>query len=205
MAEDVAVALGRTGPGLQGGAEPLVLVGGVVGDQVDDHPDADLVQVGDERVELRQRAVLRGQGEVVGDVVSGVDLGRGVEGREPHGVDAERGQVVDVLADALDVADPVTVGVGEGTGIDLVDNSVAPPGIGVCARREALRAGAGRGHGRILVGPQRCGEVREKEEGGEQRHAEKDAPKSRRESQTSSAGRRGAAAPQRACGERTLQ
>jgi len=38
--------------------------------------------------------------------------------------------VVDVLADALDVADPVTVGVGEGTGIDLVDNSVAPPGIG---------------------------------------------------------------------------
>ena len=34
-----------------------------------------------------------------------------------------------MLADALDVADPVTVSVGEGTGIDLVDNSVAPPGI----------------------------------------------------------------------------
>ena len=182
VAEDVAVALGGARACGQGGAEPFVLVGGVVGHQVDDHADAGFVEIGDEGVEVFQGSVLEGQIEVVGDVVAGVDLGRGVERRKPHGIDTERGQVVDVPADALDVADPVAVGVGEGAGIDLVDDGVAPPGIGVCARREALGAVVGRGHGRVLVGPQRCGEVREKEEGEEQRRAEKDAPMSRRES-----------------------
>ena len=108
-----------------------MLVGGVVGDHVDDHADAGLVEVGDEGIEVLRGPVLGCQVEVVGDVVAGVDLGRGVERREPHGVDAERGQVIDVLPDPPDVADPVAVGVGEGTRVDLVDDRVAPPGIDV--------------------------------------------------------------------------
>ena len=116
VAEDVAVPLGGTGTRGQGGPEPLVLVGGVVGDQVDDYADADGVKVGDEGIKVLQGAVLGSQVEVVGHIVAGVNLGRGVEGREPHGVDTERDQVVDVLPDPLDIADAVTVGVGEGAG-----------------------------------------------------------------------------------------
>ena len=146
VAEDVAVALGRPRPRLQGGAEPGVLVGGVVGDQVDDDADACLVEVGDEGVEVLQGTVLGGQVEVVGDVVAGIHLGRGVEGREPHGVHTECHQVVDVLPDPLDIADPVAVGVGEGAGVDLVDDGITPPGVDVGAWQEALRASTGRGH-----------------------------------------------------------
>ena len=90
VAEDVAVPLGGTGTRGQGGPEPLVLVGGVVGDQVDDYADADGVKVGDESIKVLQGAVLGSQVEVVGNIVAGIDLGRGVEGREPYGVDTER-------------------------------------------------------------------------------------------------------------------
>jgi len=106
----------------------------VVRNQVDDDADAGLVEVGDEGVKVLQGTVLGGQVEVARDVVAGVDLGRGVEGREPHGVHAERHQVVDVLPDPLDIADAVTVGVGEGAGVNLVDDGITPPGVGVGAR-----------------------------------------------------------------------
>ena len=150
VAEDVAVTLGRPRARLQGGTEPLVLVGGVVGDQVDDDADAGLVEVGDEGVEVLQGAVLGGQIEVIRDVVAGIHLGRGVEGREPHGVHAEGHQMVHVLPDPLDIADPVAVGVGEGAGVDLIDDGITPPGVDVGAWQEALRAGTGRGHERVL-------------------------------------------------------
>ena len=91
MAEDVAVTLWGARTRRQSGLEPFVPVGGVVGDQIYDHPDAGLVEIGDESVKILQGPVLRGQVEVVGDIVAGVYLGRGVEGREPHGVDSKRG------------------------------------------------------------------------------------------------------------------
>ena len=122
----------------------------MVGDQVDDDADACLVEVGDEGVEVLQGAVLGGQIEVVRDVVAGVDLGRGVEGREPHGVHTEGHQVVDMLPDPLDITDPVAVGVGEGARVDLVDDGITPPGVDVGTWQEALRAGAGRGHEQVL-------------------------------------------------------
>ena len=46
---------------------------------------------------------------------------------EPDAVDAEPLQIVEPLDDAAQVADPVAVRVHVGTGIDLVQDAVAPP------------------------------------------------------------------------------
>ena len=61
----------------------------VVGHDVDDHPQAEGVGVGDQAVEVGERAEARVDVAVVGDVVAGVGLRRRVERVQPDGVDAE--------------------------------------------------------------------------------------------------------------------
>ncbi len=82
---------------------------------------------GDEVVDIGERAVLRVDGLVVGDVVAEVDLRRGIHGRDPDGVDAEGLQVVEALGDAVEIADAVAVGVLKAAWVDLVDDGVLPP------------------------------------------------------------------------------
>src|SRR5690606_6530329 len=64
---------------------------------------------------------------VVGDVVAAVGQRRRVPGVDPDGVDAEPGEVVELAAQAGDVAGAVTVPVGEAADVHLVDDGVAPP------------------------------------------------------------------------------
>ncbi len=130
-------ALGAVGPHVPvpmgGGArrtgvdEPGVLVAGVVGHDVHEHPDAALPRRRDEAVEVVERAELRGDGAEVRDVVAPVRIGRDGDRREPDAVDAEPLQVVEVLDDAGDVAHAVGVAVGEGPRVDLVQDGRLPP------------------------------------------------------------------------------
>ncbi len=112
--------------------EPLVLVGGVVDDQVHHQLHAALVQARDQVVEVGQTAEQRVDVLVVGDVIAVVVLWGTVGRGQPHDVDAEGREVVEVVDDATDVAHPVAVGVGERPGIDLVDDSPLPPIGGAC-------------------------------------------------------------------------
>ena len=116
------VVAGRTG--LQ---EPRVLVAGVVGHPVDDDPEAAVVGLGDQAVEVGEGAEQRVDVAVVGHVVAEIGHGRGVERRQPQGVDAQPGQVVEVAADPVEVADPVAGGVAERPRVDLVDDGGLPP------------------------------------------------------------------------------
>ncbi len=127
VAPDVPVVFG-VGAGAGGFDEPLVLVGGVVEDHVEDDADFALAGFGDEVVEVGEGSVLGIDGFVVGDVVAEVDLRRGVHGGDPDGVDAEGLEVVEALGDAVEVADAVSVGVLKAAGVDLVDYGVLPPG-----------------------------------------------------------------------------
>ena len=85
------------------------------------------VQRGAELVELLERPDPRVDVAVVVDVVAAVGQRRGVEGAQPHGVDAELAQVVDLARDAAQVADAVAVRVGEAARVDLVDDRLPPP------------------------------------------------------------------------------
>ena len=106
-----------------------MLVGGVVGHEVDDHPQVELVRAGDQRVGVGEVAEERVDVAVVGDVVAVVVLRRGVERRDPERVHAEVAEVGQPRRDAGEVADAVAVRVGEGTDVDLVDDGVAPPAL----------------------------------------------------------------------------
>lgn len=96
--------------------EPRVLVARVVHHEVHHDPDAPLVRLGQQQVELVERAEQRIDVLVVGDVVAVVVLRRGVDRREPDHVDSEIGEVAEPRADAAEVADAVAVRVGERAG-----------------------------------------------------------------------------------------
>ena len=123
-----------------------MLVGGVVGHQVDDDLEPEVVGGGEQRVGVVEGAEERVDVAVVGDVVAVVVLRRGVERRDPHGVDAEVAQVGQPAGDAGQVADAgaatARAGRGEAADVDLVDDGVAPPLGGVTGSgcsREVLR------------------------------------------------------------------
>jgi hypothetical protein len=74
-----------------------MLVGGVVGHQVEDQLQAARVCVGEQGVEIGQRAKERVMLHVVGYVVAKVVHGRRVDGREPDRVDVQAFDIVQPL------------------------------------------------------------------------------------------------------------
>ena len=123
---DVEVAVGTLGV-LAAGLEPRVRVTRVVHDEVDDHPDVALVALVEELVEVLDGPALGEDVGVVGDVVATVAQRRGEERRHPQAVDAEPLQVVELLDQALEVADAVAVGVPERADHHLVEDGRLEP------------------------------------------------------------------------------
>ena len=107
--------------------EPGVLVRGVAQHLVDDDPDAALMRVLDEPVEVVERAEDRVDLPVLADVVAEVLHRRLEERGDPDRIDAEAGDVVEPCDDAWQVADAIAIAVGEAARIDLVDHGAAPP------------------------------------------------------------------------------
>ena len=89
----------------------------------------DTLFVGDTEQFLRilQRAVARRHRLVVTDIVTGIGKGRIVKRIQPQGVAAQTFDIVQLLDNALQVTDAVTVGVIKGLGIDLIENRVFQP------------------------------------------------------------------------------
>ena len=112
--------------------EPLVRIGRVVHDQVDDDPDSPIVCRVEQRDEILDRAELRQHLAVIGDVIPAVPKRRIVERRQPEAVDAQPGQVVELVDQAAQVAGAVAVGVGEGPDQYLVeDRTLVPLPVGI--------------------------------------------------------------------------
>jgi len=104
-----------------------VLIAGVVDDQLDH--DLHVAGVGfvEELLEVGDGAVGGIDVGVVGDVVAVVAEWRGEEGENPEAGDAKILEVVELGDEALEVADAVGVGVGEGADVQLVDDRVFVP------------------------------------------------------------------------------
>ena len=107
-APEVVVAVGVVFR-LLGGDEPLVLVGGVVGDEVDDEAHVTLLDAGEHGVEVGHGAEVFHDDAVVADVVAVVSVGGGEVGGQPDDIDPEVLEVVEVLRDAFKIADAVAV------------------------------------------------------------------------------------------------
>ena len=93
VAPDVPVALGIVARRLRLD-EPRMLVGRVIDHEVQNDPDAVLLAQLLQPVEVRQRAILRVDVFVVGDVISEVNLRRREARRNPDRIHPERVQII---------------------------------------------------------------------------------------------------------------
>jgi len=125
---DVPVGL-RIAAVLAALAEPGVLDRGMAQHLVDHHLQAQAMGLGQQAVEVIQVAEQRVDVAVVGDVVAEVGHGGLEERRDPDCVHAQRGDVVQALDDARQVAYSITVGIEVAARVDLVDDGSAPPWI----------------------------------------------------------------------------
>src|SRR5471032_2537694 len=104
-----------------------MLVGGMIGDKIEQHLQAQFVRMCHEPVEVAERPEHWRDGAIVGDVVAEVGHGRWVDRRDPYGVYAKRAEVVQTRRDARKIANAVTVFDLERSRIDLVNHASLPP------------------------------------------------------------------------------
>ena len=126
------------GLGPPGALEPVVLVAGVIDDDLGDHPQAAAVRLGHESLEVPHRPVLGVDVGVVTDVVAAIAQGGGVERQQPDRGGSQILDVIQVGSQATEVPDAVAVGVGERTHMHLVDDRGAVP-IGFVGHADSLR------------------------------------------------------------------
>jgi hypothetical protein len=112
----------------------------VVQDEIEEDLEATTMGVGDEPVEVLDGPEQWVDCGMVGDVVAEVSARGGVDGREPDRIDAEGLDVVEMGDDAGQVADAITVAVGEAPGVDLVDDPALPPVVEARVRARYRRA-----------------------------------------------------------------
>src|SRR5690606_2448965 len=107
--------------------EPGVLVGGVVDDQFGDHPQPALVSLGNEALGIGHVAVVRMHAAILGNVIAIVAPRRGVERQQPDRVDAQGGDIVELLDQAGKITDAIVVGIEEGFHVNLIDHRILVP------------------------------------------------------------------------------
>ena len=107
--------------------EPGMHVGRVRQHLVDHDLQAQRVGARHQLVEIGQSAEQRIDVAIVGYVVAEILHRRREKRRDPHNVDAQAGDVVELGCDAGQVADAVAIAVQKAAWIDLIDDGAAPP------------------------------------------------------------------------------
>jgi len=106
-----------------------VLVGSVVDDEIENNADVALFGFPDQVIEIGESTVQGIDGFIIGNVVAEINLGRRETRSDPDGVDAEIVEVIEFGSDSVQIADAVTVAVGETSRINFVKNRVLPPSV----------------------------------------------------------------------------
>ena len=95
--------------------------------QIKDDGNAPLLAFGDELFHVLHGAEHRVNGAVVRNIVAVVHLGGGADRGQPDAVNAQLLQVGKLLQDAPQVTGAISVGIGEGSYKDLIENiGIAP-------------------------------------------------------------------------------
>jgi hypothetical protein len=95
---------------------------------VDHHFQAEPMRLGQQAIEIGQRAEQRIDVTVVGNVVAEISHRRLEEWRDPDRIHTEARHIVEPLDDARQIAHAIAVRVEKAARIDLVDDGTAPPG-----------------------------------------------------------------------------
>ena len=102
-------------------------VRGVLRHQIQDHADAARSGAGHKSQEVVEGAVSRIDLQVIGDVIAVVAVGRGMEGQQPDAGHAQPGEVVQLVRQPREIADPVAVAVAKAFHVHAIDDRVLPP------------------------------------------------------------------------------
>ena len=122
--------------------EPRVLIRGVIDDEFGDDAQLAAMRLADEGLEVRHPPERRVDVLVIGDVVAVVAQWRGVERQQPQGSDPEILQIIELAAQALEIADPVVIGIKERLHMQLIDDRIAvPQRVQILGMREYAAAG----------------------------------------------------------------
>ena len=129
------IAIGpRVACAFAGLQEPWIIHGGVSRHQVEQHVHAELVGAVEHPAQVFVGAVSFGGGVVVAHVVARVVERRIEAGVDPDRVAAKVLDVVELVDDALEIADAVAVRIVERLRIDFVENRIAEPGCHLSSR-----------------------------------------------------------------------
>src|SRR5690242_1223069 len=99
-----------------------MLVGGMVDDKVNNHPDAAHAGLAGELDEVTQRTEPGIHAVVIGDIVAIVAIGGGVERKEPDTADTDAREIVESSGQAREISDTVAVAVQVAFDVDRIDN-----------------------------------------------------------------------------------
>ena len=105
-----------------------MLIRGMRKHHVDDNPKPKGMRPGNQGVEISKRTEQRIDIRIVGNVIAIVLHRRDEEGRQPDGVDAERGDVIEPRGYTGEITNPIAARVQKTARIDLVNHRTLPPG-----------------------------------------------------------------------------
>ena len=108
--------------------EPWMLVGAMVGHEVEQNLEPAPMGLHQQVVEVSQRTEAWIDVAIVGNVIAEINHRRRVNRRDPDGSDAKADEIIEPLRYSLEVADAVVVSVLKRARIDLIDRTTLPPG-----------------------------------------------------------------------------
>ena len=117
---DIVIAVGIIFP-LAALDKPGVLVRSVIDHQIEQHLHSQLMRPVQHFFELFKRPVIGMDILVVGDVIAVIRVGRGIDRAEPDAVHAQAFNIFQLVIDAVQIADPVSVTVAEAADPDLIE------------------------------------------------------------------------------------
>src|SRR5258708_1154888 len=98
--------------------KPGMLVAAVRIDLVDDYLQPELMRPSNERIQVCERAEYRIDSAIIGYVIAKVAHRRGEEGRQPHRIAIERGNITEASADGQKSAHAIAIAVHKAAWID---------------------------------------------------------------------------------------
>src|SRR5215470_2257399 len=127
VAPDIPIAFGVAAR-RAAGAEPRMLVGGMVGHVIENDLEPVSMHCRDQPIEPGEISELGIDRRIVADVVTEIGHRRGEDWRDPDRIDAQLDQIIEAREDPVEITDAVPVRILKRARVDLIDDAPLPPG-----------------------------------------------------------------------------
>ena len=107
--------------------EPRILIGRVIDHEFGDHAQIALVRGVEERPEIVERAEIRINIKIIGNVITVVAHRRGIKWQQPDRRNAELLEIIQLFDQAPEVAHPIAIAVAKSFDVHLIDDRVLVP------------------------------------------------------------------------------